>query len=224
MHSRPRTDFPDPRTAPRDGPIAIGGDLSVERLLAAYARGIFPWFGEDEPILWWCPDPRFVLLPEAAHIAKNLERERRKPRWRVTMDTAFQEVIHACASQKRHDQDGTWITPEMRQAYTELHRTGFAHSVECWCEGSLAGGLYGVSLGGVFFGESMFHHADNASKVAFAALLDWLRANDFDLIDCQQRTRHLASFGARETARDAFLDQLEASLQRPTLPGPWRFD
>ncbi len=223
MQPRPASDFPDPRKAPRRGPMAMGGDLSVERLLDAYTRGIFPWFSEDEPILWWCPDPRFVLYPGQAHLSHSLERERRKACWEVRADTAFAEVIQACAVQKRHLQDGTWITPEMVTAYTELHEAGFAHSVECWREGELVGGLYGISLGGVFFGESMFHTRDNASKVAFAALVDWLRAKDFDLIDCQQKTRHLGSFGAREIPRREFLDGLEQSLQRPSRMGPWTF-
>lgn len=204
--------------------MAMGGDLSVERLLNAYARGIFPWFGEDEPILWWCPDPRFVLFPDEARIAQSLERERRKPSWEVRVDTAFTEVMTACAAQIRPGQDGTWIVPEMIAAYTALHEAGFAHSIECWRDGALAGGLYGISLGGVFFGESMFHRTANASKIAFSALLDWLRAHAFDLIDCQQETRHLASYGARNIPRADFLDRLDHSLQRPTRMGPWTLD
>ncbi len=213
--------FPDPQRAPRDAPLAYGGDLSAGRLLQAYQMGIFPWYSADEPILWWSPDPRFVLPPKDCVINHGLQRELVKPVWTVTFDQSFEKVMRACAEAPRKGQNGTWITDEMISAYTELHEKGFAHSVECWRGGELAGGLYGVSLGGVFFGESMFHWVDNASKVAFAHLVEKLIAWDFELIDCQMPTKHLATFGAHSISRSHFLQILEEAVRKPTRVGGW---
>lgn len=216
-----RYPFPDPRDALPDGPLAIGGDLSPGRLLSAYSQGIFPWYDERVPLLWWSPDPRFVLFPEDFRLPRRLRRTRGQPGWTVTFDTAFSDVIRACAEASRPEQDGTWITDEMEQAYCELHRRGYAHSAECWRDGELAGGLYGVSLGSVFFGESMFFRVPDASKVAFAAFAEALWARRFTLIDCQQETDHLARFGARAIPRDSFLDLLVDAVRAPTHRGSW---
>lgn len=207
--------FPDPRQAPATAPIASGGELSDTLLLTAYRHGIFPWYSGSQPILWWCPDPRFVLFPEEFHAPHSLRRQMRDTAWEVTFDQAFPEVIEACATVRRRGQEGTWITPAMREAYTLLHKLGYAHSVECWREGKLAGGLYGVTLGSLFFGESMFHWRTDASKVAFARLVEQLQERGCTLIDCQQPTRHLAGFGARCIPRDAFLDRVETGRNDP---------
>lgn len=214
--------FPDPRLSEPDGLLAVGGDLSVERLVRAYAEGIFPWYGPGSPILWWCPDPRMVLLPEELHVPRSLRKTLRAGRFEFRLDTAFDEVVRRCSGRERPGQEGTWITPEMARAYGKLHRAGLAHSAEAWLDGELAGGLYGVSLGGTFFGESMYADRPDASKVAFATLVPWLAARGFDLVDCQVQTEHLARFGAREITREEFLARLGASLLRPTLHGPWR--
>jgi len=213
--------FPDPELSEPDGLLAVGGDLSPERLVAAYARGIFPWFSRDTPILWWSPDPRMVLLPAELHVARSLRRTMRSGRFQVRADTAFEAVIRRCAAKPRPGQDGTWITDEMVAAYVRLHRRGLAHSVEAWEGGALAGGLYGVSLGGAFFGESMYADRPEASKVAFARLVEWLGVRGFDLVDAQVETGHLARFGAREISRREFLERLAASLEKPTLRGRW---
>ncbi len=213
--------FPEPREAEPDGLLAIGGDLSPERLLQAYRAGIFPWFSEGSPILWWSPDPRLVLEPPWLHLPRSLARTVRRGRYRVTADRAFSQVIRSCAEKPRPGQDGTWITEEMASAYERLHRLGFAHSFEAWEGSLLAGGLYGVSLGGAFFGESMFAQHPDASKVAFVRAVEWLGGRGVDLIDCQVKTEHLARFGAREIARDDFLLRLGRALGRPTLRGPW---
>ena len=211
--------FPDPRLGPGDGPLALGGSLAPGRLLSAYSQGIFPWYDESTPILWWSPDPRFVLLPDELHVPRRLARRLRSGAFRVTFDRSFAEVVRGCAS--RPEGGGTWITDEMAAAYVELHALGFAHSVECWHEGRLAGGLYGVSLGGAFFGESMFHRVPDASKVALVRLVETLRGRGPTLVDCQQPTEHLVRFGAREVPRDEFLGRLEAALETETHPGPW---
>jgi leucyl/phenylalanyl-tRNA--protein transferase len=213
--------FPDPADAEPDGLLAVGGDLAPERLLAAYASGIFPWYGERSPILWWSPDPRLVLRPEWLHVPGSLARTIRRGRYAVRADTAFGTVIRRCASARRPGQRGTWITPEMVEAYERLHAMGFAHSFEAWEGSALAGGLYGVSLGGAFFGESMFADRPDASKVAFVASVEWLAERGIALVDCQVKTEHLARFGAREVPRAAFLADLEAALREPTLRGPW---
>jgi leucyl/phenylalanyl-tRNA--protein transferase len=213
--------FPSPNLASGDGLLAIGGDLSQKRLLLAYSMGIFPWYSEAEPILWWSPDPRLVLYPEELYVSKSLKKTIKKDLFRITMDQAFERVIIECARSRTENDEGTWIVDEMIQAYCELHASGFAHSVEAWQNEKLAGGLYGVSLGKCFFGESMFTRITNASKVAFVALVNHLKALGFDLIDCQITTEHLVSFGAREIPRVLFLDQLKKFLNAPTLRGKW---
>lgn len=216
--------FPDPALAEPDGLLAVGGDLSPERLLAAYAEGIFPWFDERSPILWWSPDPRLVLEPERLHVSRSLRRTIRRGVYRVTADGAFDEVIRRCAGSPRPGQRGTWITREMVSAYVRLHRLGFAHSFEAWEGEELAGGLYGVSLGGAFFGESMFADRTDASKVAFVRAVEWLAARGIRLVDCQVRTEHLVSLGAREIRRSEFLVRLAAALDAPTALGRWELE
>ena len=213
--------FPAPHLAIREGLLAVGGDLSPERLLLAYRSGIFPWYDEDEPILWWSPDPRMVLLPDDFHMSRSLARTIRGGTFTVTMDTAFREVIEACANAPRPDQDGTWIMPEMVQAYTRLHDLGYAHSVECRQDGRLVGGLYGVSLGRCFFGESMFHEVADASKVALAALVQRTTEWEFTLIDCQVPNPHLVRLGARKMPRKQFLALLQQSFDTPDRAGRW---
>lgn len=213
--------FPPSQLADKTGLIAIGGDLCEERLLLAYRLGIFPWYSEDEPILWWSPDPRLVLYPGEIRISKSLEKVMKKKVFHVTFDTAFRQVINLCARVRLQNNEGTWIVPEMADAYCRLHENGFAHSVEAWKDDKLVGGLYGVSLGRCFFGESMFSVESNASKVAFAALAEYLKNKSFDLIDCQVATGHLKRFGAREIPRAFFLKQLKKSLASPSLTGKW---
>jgi leucyl/phenylalanyl-tRNA--protein transferase len=213
--------FPDPRLAEPDGLLAVGGDLSVARLLAAYAGGIFPWYGPDQPILWWSPDPRLVLLPQMLHVPRSLERTRRRATYRISVDTAFERVIRACAATPRPGQDGTWIGEAMIRAYLRLHHEGFAHSFEAWEGEALAGGLYGVSLGAAFFGESMFAHRPDASKVAFVTGVEFLEGRGIGLIDCQVRTDHLVRFGAAEWPRERFLEALEQAMVVPTQRGAW---
>ncbi len=214
--------FPEPFLAGEDGLLAAGGCLDTEVLLEAYARGIFPWYSEGTPILWWSPDPRLVLFPENFKASKSLEKTVRKGEFEVRLDTDFQKVIRQCALQPRQGQGGTWITADMIEAYIRLHEEGYAHSFESWKDGRLAGGLYGVSLGGAFFGESMFHLERDASKVAFYHLVEFVRRHGFDFIDAQQPTAHLKSLGARELPRKQFLERLEQSLQKETMRGKWR--
>lgn len=216
--------FPPPEEADPNGLLAVGGDLTTDRLLLAYAMGIFPWYTEDTPILWFSPDPRGVLTPRTMVVHRSLAKRARAGFDRVTMDTAFSDVIRGCSQSVREGQSGTWITAEMIMAYEELHRLGFAHSVEVWKHDELVGGLYGVSLGSAFFGESMFSRVSDASKVALVHLVNQLDRWSFDLIDCQVRNDHLASLGAEEWPRERFLAELTASLQRPTRVGVWSFD
>jgi leucyl/phenylalanyl-tRNA--protein transferase len=215
--------FPSPQLAPKEGLLAVGGDLSRERLLLAYRMGIFPWYSRCEPILWWSPDPRLVLYPGELRISRSLQKTIKKDLFRVTLDQAFEAVITACAQSRTSADEGTWIVEEMIDAYCNLHESGFAHSVEAWREDELVGGLYGVSLGRCFFGESMFTHISNASKVAFVALVKHLQALNFDLIDCQVTTPHLLRFGAREIPRARYLSELDKSLKPSTLKGQWSF-
>ena len=215
--------FPAPQFARPDGLLAVGGDLSVERLLIAYRMGIFPWYNATEPILWWSPDPRLIMVPGEINISKSLKKLLRRDQFAVTMDTAFAQVIRACARVRRLKNEGTWLGRDMITAYERLHAGGYAHSVETWFEGKLAGGLYGVSLGGCFFGESMFTLVNNASKVALVALTAHLSALGFNLIDCQVATGHLMRMGAREIPRPQFLKRLDAALQVPTRKGNWRY-
>ncbi len=220
LHRQPF--FPSPDLAEPDGLLAVGGDLSPIRLLAAYRMGIFPWYGPDDPILWWTPDPRLVLFPDRMHVSRRLARTLRSGVFQVTADRAFAQVIAACAGTLRHGAAGTWLVPEMRAAYTRLHALGFAHSVETWQEGRLVGGLYGVGLGRVFFGESMFSAVRDASKVALASLVHNAGSLSLELIDCQVRNAHLLSLGAEEIAREAFMAHLRRLIQEPEPQRPWR--
>lgn len=213
--------FPDPSQSEEDGLLAIGGDLSVERLLAAYSMGIFPWYEKGQPILWWSPDPRMVLFPDKFKRTKNLSRLVRKEIFTVKFDTDFEQVISKCGSTPRKNQLGTWITDEMKAAYINLYRLGYCHSVETYFEGELVGGLYGVSLGGVFFGESMFHNVSDASKVALWHLVERVKGWNFDFIDVQQETAHLRRMGAQAIDRKIFLILLTKSLKRETRKGSW---
>lgn len=213
--------FPPPREAEPDGLLAVGGDLSPQRLLEAYRLGIFPWYAEGQPILWWSPDPRFVLEPEAFHVSRRLRQTLSRGVFKVTFDRAFAEVIRACASVQRKGQSGTWITPEMEAAYIRLHELGYAHSAESWSEEALVGGVYGVALGRCFFAESMFFRAANASKVALALLVERLKSWGFEMIDAQVPTDHMARLGAREIRRALFLKRLGRALSHPTLRGKW---
>jgi leucyl/phenylalanyl-tRNA---protein transferase len=214
--------FPDPEEADPDGLLAVGGDLSPQRLITAYAQGIFPWYAAGSPILWWSPDPRLVLVPDELHIPASLRRVLNSDRFRFSLDTAFGRVIRACAATPRPNQDGTWILPEMIAAYEALHTLGIAHSAEAWEDGELVGGVYGVALGGVFFGESMFYARPEASKALFVTLARWLGAQGCTLIDCQQTTPHLLRFGAREMPRKEFLHRVADSLCLKALAGSWK--
>jgi leucyl/phenylalanyl-tRNA--protein transferase len=214
--------FPPPDHAEPEGLLAVGGDLSPERLLLAYRMGIFPWYTDEQPILWWSPDPRLILEPSSVHISRRMSQTLRKEIHKVTFDLAFRDVIHACAASRRKRGEGTWITSEMEDAYVALHEAGYAHSVECWFEGELAGGVYGVSLGRCFFGESMFHRQRDASKVALVGLALKLQAWGFDMIDAQVTSKHLLSLGAREIPRREFLLRLERALEYPTRKGKWQ--
>jgi len=214
--------FPPPHLAEPEGLLAVGGDLSEKRILLAYQMGIFPWFAEDEPILWWSPDPRLLLYPADIYISKRLKRTIRQKTFKITCDTDFHGVISACASVRVNKFQGTWIGKEMIDAYCRLFDSGYAHSVEVWQDQSLAGGLYGLSLGGSFFGESMFSLVSNTSKIALAALCCFLEALSFDLIDCQVKTDHLIRMGAVEVSRSRFLKKLHQSIARPTLKGNWK--
>ena len=219
----PDSPFPPVEQAAADpnGLLAAGGDLSVARLVEAYGSGIFPWFNEDQPILWWSPDPRMVLFPAELKVSRSLAKTLRNSRFEVRADTAFRHVIQSCRMPRRH-QAGTWITAPMVEAYCELHRAGIAHSVETWLNAELVGGLYGVALGRAFFGESMFAHVTDASKVALVTLVRQLERWGFEVIDCQMNTAHLASFGAREIPRAEFTRRLRELIHYPPVPAPWR--
>ena len=214
--------FPPLECALTDPPglLAAGGDLSPERLLAAYRRGIFPWYEEPQPILWWSPDPRTVLFPAELHVSASLRRTLRQRVYTVSVDRCFARVIDSCAEPRR-GASGTWIGSAMRTAYCELHRRGHAHSFETWRDGELVGGLYGIAIGRIFFGESMFHHRTDASKVAFAHLLALLERDDYAILDCQMSTTHLASLGAREMDRAAFIRGLSHWTEENCRPGQW---
>lgn len=216
--------FPPAEDAEESGLLAVGGDLRPERLILAYESGIFPWYSKGQPILWHSPDPRMVLLPASLRVSTSLRKRSRQARYVLTMDQAFPRVIAACGATPRPGQKDTWITAEMKEAYTELHRRGVAHSVEAWQDGRLVGGLYGLSLGAVFFGESMFALEPDASKVAFVALCERLVAWSIELVDCQVYTPHLARFGAEEWPRKRYLTALRKALRAATRPGPWSFE
>ncbi|HEY5672675.1 MAG TPA: leucyl/phenylalanyl-tRNA--protein transferase [Malonomonas sp.] len=216
--------FPSTGQAEDYGLLAVGGDLSPERLLLAYSLGIFPWYNPGEPILWWSPDPRCVLFPAELHVSRSLQRFMRKQSFRISFNENFAGVIYWCRGlRKNPDGSGTWITPEMQQAFIRLHQLGFAHSVECWEGDELVGGIYGVCLGRCFFGESMFSRRDNASKVALVYLLRRLEAAGFELLDCQQPTDHLFSMGAREISRQQFAEHLRLAELPPYGPLVSRF-
>lgn len=217
-------EFPDPVLAEESGLLAVGGDLRPERIILAYQNGIFPWYSEGRPILWWCPSPRLVLEPASLHVGRSLRKTMRKAPYRITADTAFDQVIDACAQTPRPDLGGTWITDDMREAYLRLHALGVAHSIEAWEGEELVGGLYGLSLGTAFFGESMFARKPDASKIAFVTLVEQLRAWDFGFVDCQVVTDHLVRFGAVEIELDDFLRRLDHATDQPTRRGPWAFE
>lgn len=218
----PDTPFPDPNTAEEEpnGLLAVGGDLSPRRLLNAYRQGLFPWYSEGQPILWWSPDPRMVLFPTELHVSRSLRKTLRQGRFQVSVDRAFEAVIQACAA-PRADATGTWLVDEMIEAYRDLHRSGQAHSVETWREGELVGGLYGVSLGRTFFGESMFSRAADASKVALVALVERCQRHGIELIDCQVYSDHLRSLGAREIPRREFLARVAAAVNQSASEASW---
>ena len=216
--------FPDPRHAAAHGLLALGGSYHPRILLEAYSQGIFPWPSEDMPHAWFSPDPRMVLVPSEVRVSRSLRRALRRGRFEVRWDTAFDQVIEACASAPRPGQDGTWIQEELIRGFKSLHRLGFAHSVEAWYGDELAGGLYGLSIGSLFCGESMFHRRSNASKVAFVHLARRLEAWGFRCVDCQIHTPHLERLGAREWPRDRFLDTVARAIRDPTRRGSWSED
>ena len=214
--------FPPVEKANSEGILAIGGDLSVERLLYAYESGVFPWFSQGDPIVWWSPDPRFVLYPEKIKVSKSMKQLFKKQAFRVSFDTCFEEVITNCSSIKRKGQYGTWITDELKVSCLKLHELGYAHSVEVWHESDLVGGLYGVALGKCFFGESMFSKMSNASKYGFITLTKILQEKGFKIIDCQVHTNHLESLGAEFIRRWQFMEELEEALQAPKVQESWQ--
>lgn len=213
--------FPDPEQTDENGLLAAGGNLEPDTLLEAYSHGIFPWYNEGQPILWWCPDPRMVLFPGKFHISHSLKQKLNNPEIRVTADRAFSEVIRLCSQTQRKGQEGTWITPAMIKAYLRMHDIGYAHSVETWYNGELAGGLYGLAIGRVFFGESMFYRIPDSSKIALYHLDRFLKQNGFEVIDVQQSTEHLKSLGAEEISRAAFLKILQNAIGKEGIFGKW---
>ena len=216
-------DFPAVNTALAEpnGLLCVGADLAPQTIIAAYSRGIFPWFSDNQPILWWSPDPRMVLFPAEFKVSKSLAKSVNRKLFEIRFDSAFAEVISACSEPRQQD-GGTWIVPEMQVAYAQLHTLGVAHSIESWRDGKLVGGLYGLALGRMFFGESMFARETDASKVALVALVDKLKRDGFELIDCQQETGHLASFGARPIARDNFVQRLKELINSNQINSAWR--
>ncbi len=216
-----RVEFPPAGLARSDGLLCIGGDLSPQRLVLAYQNGIFPWFSNNEPILWWSPDPRLVLFPSEIRVSKSLKKKIRKSPFQVRLNTAFEQTIVACSQPRKENDKGTWLVDEMIEAYIELNQMGVAHSVETWHKNQLVGGLYGICMGRSFFGESMFSLESDASKIALVALAHYLSHHGFDLIDCQVTTDHLLTMGAVEISRNAFLDTLKHSLTGTTDPRLW---
>lgn len=219
--SRQSFEFPDLDEADESGLLAVGGDLSIERLKLAYSKGIFPWYESGMPILWWSPDPRMVLFPSRMIISHSLKHAIKKKQFTVTIDKAFEKVIKNCAKTPRKGEDGTWITREMKNAYIRLHEAGYAHSAETWLDGELVGGLYGVALGKAFFGESMFHQVTNASKVAMYYLVEKLKKWNFEIIDAQVYTNHLESLGGEMIPRSQYMHFLEKALQIEDVTGSW---
>jgi leucyl/phenylalanyl-tRNA--protein transferase len=221
FHLSNRLIFPPVHLSTPEGLLAVGGDLSVERLLLAYQSGIFPWYSKSEPLLWWSPDPRLVLFPDELVISRSLHKTLRQQRYDISVDKDFSHVITACSSIQRKKQEGTWITEEMIDAYMKLYRLGYAHSVETWWRGQIVGGLYGVSIGRCFFGESMFSARSNASKVALVHLSRFLREKGFGFIDCQVPSEHLCRMGARSIPRDEFISRLSQNIKYPSIIGSW---
>lgn len=213
--------FPDLETTDSEGIVGVGGNLSPGMLLSAYRQGVFPWFNIEDPIIWWCPDPRFVLYLDEVHVSRSMARLLRQGRFRLTLDEAFGRVIHACAVTPRRGQRGTWITEEMELGYRRLHEFGYAHSCEVWNGDILVGGIYGVSIGRMFFGESMFSHEDNASKVALITLSRFLRAHEFDVMDVQFHTPHVERLGGRALPRSEFLRIVADRIERRGVTGSW---
>ena len=216
--------FPRPDLAEENGLLAIGGDLSPERLIVAYRSGIFPWYSRNDPILWWCISPRLVIFPSEFRVSKRLYRDIKKPLYRITIDRDFEQVISSCARVRTDRNEQTWISTAMQDAYCRLHQLGYAHSVECWHGEQLAGGLYGVALDRVFFGESMFTVLKNGSKLALAALVEFLKKRNVQLIDCQMTTTHLTGFGAREISGREFQDFLKTLIRTLSPDGVWYND
>lgn len=217
--------FPPVEASTPEGLLAVGGDLRPERLLEAYRHGIFPWYEEDQPILWWSPDPRAVLFPDKLHVPRSLDKTIRRGHFTLTLDTCFRAVMMECAGPRtQYPEGGTWITSAMIEAYTRLHEQGHAHSIETWQEGKLVGGLYGVAIGGAFFGESMFSRATDASKIALVSLVRQLRAWGFQIFDCQQASPHVMRLGAEEIPRCVFIEHLNAALRLPDRRGRWQLD
>ncbi len=219
-----RLEFPPAWLARSDGLLCIDGDLSSKRLLLAYENGIFPWFSDNEPILWWSPDPRLVLYPGEINISRSLKKRIRQNNFSIRINHAFAQTITACAKPRKNKHEGTWLVDEMIEAYIDLHTLGYAHSIETWREDKLVGGLYGISIGGSFFGESMFSDESDASKIALVALATHLKENQFDIIDCQVTTDHLMKMGAVEISRNAFLDTIQESVKRKELNNIWTKD
>jgi leucyl/phenylalanyl-tRNA---protein transferase len=219
--SRHSFEFPDLDEADESGLLAVGGDLSIDRLKLAYTKGIFPWYEKGMPILWWSPDPRMVLFPKKMIISHSLKQSIKKQQFTVTIDTAFEKVIKNCAKTPRRGERGTWITREMQYAYIDLHEAGLAHSAEAWLDGELVGGLYGVAIGKAYFGESMFHHVTNASKVAFYHLVEKLSSWDFKIIDAQVYTNHLESLGGEMIPRSQYIKILDMALPVEDITGSW---
>lgn len=217
----PETQFPSPDTASEDGLVAVGGEITVKRVLSAYRQGIFPWYSDDQPVLWWSPEPRALLYPDAIKISRSLAKVLRSGHFHVTADRAFEQVIRGCAS-PRSDGGGTWITDEMMKTYIRLHQLGYGHSIEVWHNNTLVGGLYGLALGSAFFGESMFSKETNASKVALVELATFARRNGIDFIDCQLPTAHLTSMGAVDISREEYLAILEQALQQADRTERWQ--
>ncbi len=214
--------FPPARLARSDGLLCVGGDLSSKRLILAYENGIFPWFSENDPLLWWSPDPRLVLFPEQIHVSRSLGKIIKQNKFTIRVDTAFEKTIHACSNLRKRQGAGTWLVDEMINAYIALHQRGVAHSVETWRDGRLVGGLYGVSLGKSFFGESMFSVESNASKIALVFLAAHLNHHGFHLIDCQITSDHLINMGAVEISRQRFLEIIKPSVRQTPDPDPWK--
>lgn len=213
--------FPPAETSTVEGIIGVGGNLSPGMLLSAYRQGVFPWFDAGDPVIWWCPDPRFMLFLDELHVSRSMRRTLSSGRFRFTLDTEFAGVMHSCATTPRPGQNGTWITQDMEAAYRQLHELGFAHSCETWMDGRLVGGIYGVAIGRIFFGESMFSHESDASKAALITLARFLCRHGFGVMDAQLRTPHVERLGGREIPRGEFLRILRGAIELPALAGRW---